>query len=222
MTRLFRLDASIRRDGSVTRTLADTVQDRLERDAGVAGLEVVRRDVGLDPIPAPTWSGAALSLGLPPEERTAEQAAAAELARELVEEVTAADALLLAVPLYNWGVSQHAKAWIDVLNIDAAAMAGDDGALAGKPAVLVTARGGGYAPGTPREGWDHSTPYLRRMFADNWQLDLTVVECELTLADVTPAMADLRDLAARHRDDAHRAAADAGHALAARFAVHAA
>ena len=35
--------------------------------------------------------------------------------------------------------------------------------LEGKPALVLTTRGGGYGPGTPREGWDHNTAYLRRI-----------------------------------------------------------
>ncbi|MEU9169056.1 hypothetical protein AB0D34_14845 [Streptomyces sp. NPDC048420] len=37
---------------------------------------------------------------------------------------------------------------------------GELGALKGKPAVLTLSRGGGYGPGTPKEGWGHATPYL--------------------------------------------------------------
>lgn len=217
MTRIFRLDASIRHDGSVTRELADIVQAQL--DSGRTGdARVVRRDVGLNPVSASTWPTVTGARHLPAEERTAEQAAAMAFAQGLVDEATTADVIVLAVPLYNFGVSQHTKAWIDVLNTDPGILGGD-GPLAGKPAVLVTARGGGYAPGTPREGWDHSTPYLRRIFADAWKLDLTVVECELTLADVTPAMVDLRDLAARQLEEARHAAAAAGRTAAARIAV---
>jgi len=40
--------------------------------------------------------------------------------------------------------------------------------LAGRPVVLATVRGGAYGTGTPREGWDHSIGYLRRMLADVW------------------------------------------------------
>jgi FMN-dependent NADH-azoreductase len=82
--------------------------------------------------------------------------------------------------------------------------------------VLATVRGGGYGPGTPREGWDHSTPYLRRILVDMWEADLTVIERELTLAGVNPALDDFKDLAARLRSDALSAAHDAGKALSAR------
>ncbi|MGW2222714.1 hypothetical protein ACWCSD_47625, partial [Nonomuraea sp. NPDC001684] len=82
--------------------------------------------------------------------------------------------------------------------------------------LQATVRGGGYAPGTPREGWDHSTPYLRRVLADMWQADLTIVERELTLAATSPGMEHLRDLAAGLHAQALTAARAAGRATAAR------
>jgi len=63
--------------------------------------------------------------------------------------------------------------------------------------VLVTTRGGAYGPGTPREGWDHSTDYLRRILADVWGADLTVVEREFTLVGVNPALDEFSELAAQ-------------------------
>lgn len=83
--------------------------------------------------------------------------------------------------------------------------------LSGRPAVLVEARGGGYGPGTPREGWDHVTPYLNHMLVDVWGLDLAIAEAELTAADVNPAMAHLKDLAAQQLAEAHATAT--GHAI---------
>jgi FMN-dependent NADH-azoreductase len=80
--------------------------------------------------------------------------------------------------------------------------------------VLVTVRGGGYGPGTPREGWDHSTPYLTRILADLWEAELTVIERELTLAATTPGMEGLRDLAAELRTRALEEAEKVGTGIA--------
>ena len=124
-----------------------------------------------------------------------------------------ADAVLLAVPLYNFGIPQHVKTWIDV--VLAGAESADEALLAGKPAVLVVVRGGAYGAGTPRAGWDHSTGYLRRIIADVWGADLTLVEREFTLVGVNPALDDFNDLAGQFKDAAHAAAAQAGKALAA-------
>lgn len=213
MTTLFRLDASIRPDGSASRELADLVQE--EWLAAHPGARVERRDLGTDPLPADAWA-AAVSAGFVPEhERTAEQAAAVKLAGTLVDELLDADAILLAIPLYNFGVSQHVKAWIDLVITDPRAAAGGPPVLEGRQVVLATVRGGAYGPGTPREGWDHSTAYLRRILADCWGADLTVVERELTLVGINPALDAFTDLAAQLHADAREAARDAGKVLAA-------
>ncbi len=191
MPSLFRLDASIRPDGSVTRSLADAFL----AGAGHA-FDVSHREVGTTPLPEPAWRDAITAMWTPPEQLTAGHHQARALAGSLADELIAADVLLFAIPLYNFGVAHQAKAWIDLVLSEPRFAPGGPRPLEGRPAYLMTARGGGYGPGTPRHGWDHSTPYLQRILKDLWGLDLTTVEVELTLADVTPAMEQLRPLAA--------------------------
>jgi FMN-dependent NADH-azoreductase len=210
---LFRLDASIRTEGSVSREVADTVERAWRAEHPHAA--VVGRDLGLHPLPADAWSTAVSGLSVPADQHTPEQAAAIALAASLADELLEAEAYLFAVPLYNFGVPQHVKAWIDLLLTEPRMRAGET-PLAGRPAVLVVARGGGYGPGTPREGWDHSSPWLSRIFADLWGLDLHVATAELTLAGVTPAMAALIDLAEQSRRDAHVTAESHGRTIAQR------
>jgi FMN-dependent NADH-azoreductase len=190
---LFRLDASIRTEGSVSRQVADVAQ--AEWQAAHPGGTVVRRDLGTSPLPSDVWATAAFAGWAPAESRSPEQVAALAVSAELVDELEAAEAYLFAVPLYNFGVPAHVKGWIDLVITDPRMGAGAPQLLAGRPAILVVARGGGYGEGTPRAGWDHSTPYLQRVLSDVWGLDLHVSEVELTLAEVNPAMADLRDIA---------------------------
>ena len=78
-------------------------------------------------------------------------------------------------------------------------------------------RGGAYGAGTPRDGWDHSTGYLRRILADVWGAELTVVEREFTLVGVNPALDQFTELAAqlktrRTRPPARRPCPDRGRA----------
>lgn len=208
---LFRLDASILPGSSTSAELADLFEG--EWSAARPGEPVVRRHLGTDPLPAEAWALTTTARFTPEGERTPAQREALDLAAGLAAELTDADAVLLAVPLYNFGISQHVKTWIDLV----AAGAGDStGLLKGKPTVLVTVRGGGYGPGTPREGWDHSTPYLRRILGDFWQADLTVIERELTLATTTPAMESLKDLAAQLHTEALETARHTGRTLAGR------
>jgi FMN-dependent NADH-azoreductase len=207
---LFRLDASIFPAASASAELAGIIE--AEWTASHPGEAVVRRDLGSNPLPADAWALAMAAGFAPEEERTPAQREALALAAALAAELRDAEAALLAVPLYNYGVSQHFKAWVDLV----VAGAGTEPVLKGKPTVLVTVRGGSYGPGAPREGWDHSTPYLRRVLADVWEADLTIIEREFTLVGVNPALDEFKDIAAQFRSDALTAARDAGKALAAR------
>ena len=209
---LFRLDASIRVEGSASREIADIVEQ--EWLAAHPGDPVVRRHIGVDVLPADAWGHAVAGSQTPAEARTPEQKAAVALAATLVDELLAADAILLAVPLYNFGVSQHIKTYFDLILTDPRGASGAR-LLAGKPVVLATVRGGAYGEGTPRHGWDHSTPYLRRVLGDIWAADLTVVEREFTLVGVNPQLDAFADLAAEMHRGALESAREAGRALGA-------
>ena len=202
---LFRLDASIRVEGSASREIADIVEETWR--AGDPSAAVVRRHVGTEPLPAGAWGAAVAGSYLPPEARTPEQAEALALAATLTDELLDAEALLFAVPLYNFGVSQHFKAWADLVITDPRMGPRAEPPLAGRPAVLVTVRGGNYSAGTPREGWDHATGWMRRILADVWGLDLRVVEREFTLVGVNPALDSFADVAAELKAAAEREAA---------------
>jgi FMN-dependent NADH-azoreductase len=210
---LFRLDASINPGQSASRAIADIVEDEWHR--AHPGDMVVRRHVGTDPLPADAWAHAVMGARTPEADRTEPQRAGVTLATRLAAELTDADAVLLAVPLYNFGVSQHIKTWIDLV----IAAGGTGPLLAGKPTVLAAVRGGAYGAGTPREGWDHSTGYLRRILADVWGADLTVVEREFTLVGVNPALDQFADQAAQMKDAAQAAAREAGRVLTAAVAA---
>jgi FMN-dependent NADH-azoreductase len=213
---LFRLDASIRIDGSTSRALGDIVER--EWRAGHPHAAITRRHLGSDPIPSTSWSEAVAGSMTPAEARTPEQQAAAALAATLTDELVGADALLFAVPLYNFGVSQHFKTYVDLVLTDPRMAPGQPSAIAGKPAVLVTVQGGNYAAGTPREGWDHATAWMRRILEDVWQLDVEVVTREFTLVGVNPAMDQFTEVAEELRALAETRAGDHGRDLAARMA----
>ncbi|ARQ70743.1 FMN-dependent NADH-azoreductase [Streptomyces marincola] len=206
---LFRLDASILPATSASAESADIAEaDWIARHPDAV---VTRRHLGTDSLPADAWAVATTAGFTPEADRTPAQREALALAATLADELQNADAAVLAVPLYNYGVSQHFKTWVDLV---IAGSGPTTPLLKGTPTVLVTTLGGGYGPGTPREGWDHSTPYLERVLGDIWQADLTVVKRELTLAATTPGMEGLRDLAEQQHAQARAAAREAGRVLA--------
>jgi FMN-dependent NADH-azoreductase len=210
---LYRLDASIRTEGSHSREIADLVEH--EWHVANPGAEIIRRHIGTEPVPATAWAAAVSAAGVAQAELTTEQQAAVGLAAAEADALLRANAALFAVPLYNFGVSQHFKAWVDLLITDPRMAPAGTPATAGMPAVLVTVRGGSYAAGTPREGWDHATGWMRRILGDVWQFDLRVVEREFTLVGVNPALDAFADLAVQMRQDAERVAREHGRSLAA-------
>jgi FMN-dependent NADH-azoreductase len=106
--------------------------------------------------------------------------------------------VLLGLPLYNFGPPSTVKAWVDHivaagLSIDAAT---GEGLLGGKDFVAIETRGGGYGPGTPREGWDHAQTWLAHGVSLTGLAPRFVV-VELTMAETNPAMGELKPLAAQ-------------------------
>jgi FMN-dependent NADH-azoreductase len=148
-----------------------------------------------------------------PGERSAEQRDAVALAATFVDELVEADAFLFAVPLYNFGVSQHFKSWVDLVVTDERMQPGAT-TLRGRPAVLATVQGGNYRDGTPREGWDHATGWMRRILADVWGMDVRVVQREFTLVGVNPALDQFADAAAEIARESHAQALEHGRFLA--------
>ena len=209
---LFRLDASIRTEGSHSRQIADIVE-REWREA-YPGSPVTNREIGIQPLPSDAWATAVSASATPEETRSPDQLQAVALAASLTDELEAADALLFAVPLYNFGVSQHFKTYVDLIVTDHRMAAGADPVIAGKPAVLATVHGGYYAAGTPREGWDHATAWMRRILADVWKLDLLVVEKDFTLVGVNPALDQFKELAEQLATGAEALAREHGRSLA--------
>ena len=208
---LFRLDASILPATSASRALGDLVEEQWT--SAHPDSVVTRRDLAAEPISATTWQNAVTAGFVPEESRSEAQRDAVALAAALADELIDAEALLFAVPLYNYGVSQHFKTWFDVTYTDP--RTGPAGAaLRGKPATLVTVLGGNYNPGSPKEGWDHSTAWLRRVLSDVWGLDLRIVQREFTLVGVNPALDAYTEQAAEIKTAAETKARRSGQELA--------
>ena len=135
--KLLRIDASIQGPRSASSALADLVT--AEFVAGQPEATLQTRHLGADPLPSDLWATAVGASFTPEADRSPEQTAAVARAKELADELASADAVVLALPLYNWGVSQHVKTWIDV--VIAGAPAGTR-LLDGTPTVLITSSSG--------------------------------------------------------------------------------
>jgi FMN-dependent NADH-azoreductase len=200
---LLHIDSSIQGDRSVSRKLTARAAD-VWRAAHPAGT-VTYRDLGSNPLPhLDAVTGPARLL--PAQERTLAQAASWALSEELVNEVKEADTVLLGLPLYNFGAPSSVKTWVDHLIAPGLSVDPETHAplLGGREFVVLASRGGGYAEGTPRHGWDHAESWLRHSVASTG-LDPRFITAELTLAHTTPAMAGLIPLAEESLAKAERA-----------------
>jgi FMN-dependent NADH-azoreductase len=198
---LFRLDASINPDGSASRALGDIVEN--EWVATQPQERVIRRNVGADPFQSTAWTKALRATATPEGKRSRAQHLTIETVSDLAAELREADAAVLTVPLYNWGVPANVKTWIDL--VIAGAKSADEALLEGKPAVLVVVRGAAHGTGAAAESWDQGTEYLRRVIADVWGAKLTIVARDLSVAGFDPALDDLAGLTPEITNAAHQA-----------------
>ena len=189
MPHLLHIDSSIRGAESVSRKL--TARAVAAWLAAHPGGTVTHRDLGRNPVPHLSEAANAGRM-LPPSRHTEAQAASWALMAELTGEIKAADTVLLGLPLYNYGAPSAVKAWVDHLVTPGLAFDPEtqEGLLGGREFIVIASRGGGYGPGTPREGWDHAEPWLPHGLSLTG-LEPRVIAAELTLAPDNPAMADL-------------------------------
>jgi len=159
MTTILQLNASIFGDDGHSSRMADhfiSLWHRLDPRA-----QVIRRDFAEDPIPHLTASR--FHAALPPAgERTPEQKEDARIADELVEELLAADVLVLGLPMYNFNVPSTLKAWFDHVARAGTTFRytkeGPEGLVNVKKAYVFAARGGKYNQGAD----ELQTPYIRQ------------------------------------------------------------
>lgn len=204
---LLHLDASASHtDVSVSRRLTSVFAETWRHAHG--GVHI-HRDLAADPVPLPTPSYVTFGTrverhGVVPfrsvaamAENAAERAEWARTA-PLVEELLAADTVLLGTPMYNYSVPAALKAWIDRVTFPGVYTdpATSDSLLAGTRVVVVSARGGGYRPGSPYAPLDFQEPYLRAYFGKLGVRDenITFVHAEFTRAADIPALAGFQHL----------------------------
>ncbi|MGH1354684.1 MAG: FMN-dependent NADH-azoreductase [Thalassovita sp.] len=110
MTKILRIDSSINPQASISRQLTDQIIERLT-DAH-ADATIKTRDLGTAPVAAADadWL---VAVNTPAADRSAEQAAIADLSDTLISEIKEADVLVIGMPIYNFTLPAQLKSWLD-------------------------------------------------------------------------------------------------------------
>lgn len=170
--------SSPRGSASHSTRIATELAHRLEAADPEATLIV--RDLATDPLPHidPDYSA---GIYTPPEKRSFRQAEVVGVSDEAVDELLAADTIILATGLINFGISSTLKSWIDhVARAGRTFSYGKDGPkglVTGKKVYIVLASGGVYSEG-PAVPLDYAVPYLRSVLAFIGLTDVEVIRIE--------------------------------------------
>ena len=182
-------------DSSVSGGLAGRFVDALR--AARPAAHVVLRDVGANPLPHLTPATVAAIRGTP---STAAEGAARALSDALIAELQAADLVVIASPMYNFGMSSTLKAWFDhVLRAGITfryTEAGPEGLLKGRKAVVIESRAGLYSEGAAA-AMDSQEPHLRTLLGFIGIDDVDYVRAEKLAFGADAAQASVEAAAAR-------------------------
>lgn len=185
---ILRVDSSARSADSSTRNLTNELIDILAADRPDTVVQVRDAAKGL-PIVDEAWVNANFT---DPEERSAEQRQTLAFSDSLVEELKAADTVVIGVPIYNFGVPASLKAWVDMIARARLTFRytenGPEGLLTGKRAFLVAASGG-TAVGSEI---DFATPYMLQALKFVGITDVTIIEAGQAMLDAEAALARAR------------------------------
>ena len=100
-----------------------------------------------------------------------------------IEELFAADVLVIGAPMYNFGIPTQLKAWIDRVVVAGKTFKyterGPEGLLpAGKKVFIATSSGGFYSGDSPAKILEHNESYLKGVLAHIGLKDVTVIRAE--------------------------------------------
>ena len=186
MTTILQLNSSLRGpDGQSSRLAAEFAVAL----AAARGAELIVRDLARDPVPHLT-AERFTAFTTPTAERTLEQQRHVAASDALIDELRRADALVIGLPMYNFGVPSSLKAYFD--HVARAGVTfkytaqGPVGLLAGRKVYVLATRGGRYA-GTPL---DSQTDYVRQFLGFLGITDVEFVYAEgLALGEEAKAAA---------------------------------
>jgi len=178
MSTLLHIDSSARYTGSLTRQLSAAYVEQWQ--AKNAGGKVIQRDLASQILPHITEAmiGAYFT---PADQRSAEQQAIIAESDKLVDELVAADTLVIGVPMYNFAPPSAFKAWVDHISRVGRTFSyganGPTGLLTGKRAIVILSSGGVYSQG-PAQPLDFNGTYIRSVLGFLGITDVELIAAE--------------------------------------------
>ncbi len=182
---ILHIDSSMRHNGSRSRKLSAAMVQQLSATR-TDDFKIVTRDLadGITFIDS-NWIEANFTS---PGERTSEQRAVLAYSDVLLNEIKAADVLVLGTAIYNFGVPAALKAWIDmIVRAQEAFRYGSDGPmglLQGKSAYITIVSGGTKSGSDVDFAW----PYLKHILGFIGIHDVKLIDSDLSGVD--PEAAD--------------------------------
>lgn len=175
---LLHIDSSVLGANSASRALSAAI---VAREAAIhPGLQVTHRDLAADaalhlsPAHLAAWQGGAVEDAL--------LGADIEKGGGYLQELTAADIVVIGAPMYNFSIPSQLKAWIDRVVIAGKTFRygpnGAEGLLLNKKVFIASSRGSVYAEGSPTAALEHHESYLKGVLGFIGLTDVTIVRAE--------------------------------------------
>ncbi len=178
MTNILFVSSSPRGLGSQSSKVAEQLIAGIRAEDPTA--TVTRRDLAANPVPHLDGNYLGALFG-PEESRTEEQARLLALSDELIDEVFAADIIVIASAMINFSVTSTLKSWFDFIVRGGRTFrygaTGPEGLVTGKRVVVVEAKGGIYSDG-PMKVHDYQQNWVRFVLGFIGMSDVEVIYVE--------------------------------------------
>lgn len=176
---ILHIDSSILGENSVSRKLSAAVVQQLAKQSTASA--VTYRDLAQHPVPQ--FSPQILqSMALAHDQLGPEAAKELLALQQVLDEVIAADVVVVGAPMYNFSVPSQLKSWLDALVVPGKTFrysdGGVEGLLGGKRVLIASSRGGFYGPDSPAAAAEHQESLLRSLFGFIGIADIEVIRAE--------------------------------------------
>ncbi|ADW70780.1 FMN-dependent NADH-azoreductase [Granulicella tundricola] len=173
MASLLSIESSPRGEYSISRKLTSAFVEEWQKTH--AGGTVVNRDLFTTTLPFVDlpWIAGAYT---PAEQHSPEMKKALEIGNTLIAELKAADHIVLGTSMYNFSTPAILKAYIDqIVRVNVTFTPQYEGLVKGKKLTIILASGGVYTPGSPTEGYNAESSYLKQVFGFIGITDVNIV-----------------------------------------------